>query len=59
MWSYENDPDYDRWLAEVAAECSCCPVCQILPCPGCSAGGICDTMCTCPDDDDEDEDERW
>lgn len=32
-------------------QCSCCPECSQVPCPGVMAGGLCDNSCDCVDDE--------
>lgn len=41
----------DEFLATCAAECRCCSRCAVVPCPGVTAGGLCDEMCHCAEDD--------
>ena len=52
---YADNPEYQKWMEELELECECCPVCWDVPCAGCMAGGICDSMCICGQDGDEDD----
>lgn len=46
----ETTDDELRFLASCVADCRCCPNCGNPPCPGCTAGGICDESdCYCGD----------
>ncbi len=41
---YENqfdDPDYQRFVEEMAKDCRCTPL-ELRPCDGVLAGGVCD-----------------
>ena len=47
--------EFCQWMEELTLECECCPICWDVPCAGCMAGGICDSMCICGQDGDEDD----
>lgn len=56
--TYENpldDPDYQKFVEELAEKCTCTP-CGARPCDGLLAGGLCDDMH--PDDDWHDQDDQ-
>lgn len=42
---------YEEWLVECAKTCRSCGFCQVLPCDGCQAGGVCDSSCRCGADE--------
>lgn len=50
-------PDSEEaFLLACAKECRCCPNCGNPPCPGCTAGGICDESdCYCGDEHESEE----
>lgn len=54
----EDDPDQERWLAELARECRAC-VHFGVPCGGCQQGSVCDGFCQSCDEPAEDEVEFW
>ncbi len=68
MTCTDDDPNanegYAEFLDECAKLCRCCSCCQMRPCAGTMAGGLCDSMACRHDerfDDDgynEDEDEE-
>jgi hypothetical protein len=48
----EHETEYHDWMADIAKDCKCCPICSDYPCGGVQAGGICDQAeCTCDDVD--------
>ncbi len=41
----------DEFLAAAARGCRRCSLCWQVPCPACTAGGVCDDICNCEDPD--------
>lgn len=58
MWSGELDASFERFLASTAMTCRNCLDCSSRPCEACTAGGVCDRRCNCPDEDEADASER-
>ncbi len=50
-----DDPEYQTWMDECAAECNCCHECGDIPCDSLMAGGPCDNRCNCDNDREYDE----
>jgi hypothetical protein len=46
VWSQSAEAAF---LAQCVEGCSCCERCATVPCPGVTAGGLCDDLCTCPE----------
>jgi len=38
-----DDPEYQKWIEEMAQHCRCTPISE-RPCAGVCAGGLCDEM---------------
>lgn len=49
-----SDPEYQRWIAELAEKCTCS---SPAVCAGLLAGGSCDDIQDQPDDRDDEEEE--
>jgi len=45
-----TDSDHQKWLQELAEECTCCRNCVDPPCEGLMAGGFCDELCFCEEE---------
>ena len=48
-----DDDSYQQFLLDCCKDCRCCRECQMPPCAGVTAGGICDGMCWCSDPDED------
>jgi hypothetical protein len=49
VWTETAEQEF---LEKAAKECDCCERCADVPCPGVTAGGVCDGLCNCEEGSD-------